>query len=132
MLGGEEGQVNARKLSAETAEDCARATGKPRHNDPKVGLPTNVTSRFWHCECNGDLSTVDLPTSSVLRKTLRVFEQIDNVVNDIVNFAAANDALSLERKYPLFWVTVRAVTPFRRSSSIFGGNGRGPEEKYGS
>jgi hypothetical protein len=40
------------------------------------------------------------PTSSVLRKTLRVFEQIDNVVNDMVNFASANDAPSLERNYP--------------------------------
>ena len=27
-----------------------------------------------------------------LRKTFRVFEQLDDVVNDIVNFAAANDA----------------------------------------
>ena len=52
-------------------------------------------------DCNmGDLSTVDVPTSSVLRKTLRVFEQIDNVVHDMVNFAKADDAPSLERKYP--------------------------------
>ena len=35
-----------------------------------------------------------------LRKTFRVFEQLDDVVNDIVNFAAANDALGLEGKYP--------------------------------
>ena len=33
-----------------------------------------------------------------LRKTSRVFEQLDDVVNDIVNFAAANDALGFE--YP--------------------------------
>jgi len=31
-----------------------------------------------------------------LRKTFRVFEQLDDVVNDIVNFAAANDAPGLE------------------------------------
>jgi hypothetical protein len=36
----------------------------------------------------------------LLRKTFRVFEQLDDVVNDIVNFAAANDALGLENKYP--------------------------------
>ena len=35
-----------------------------------------------------------------LRKTFRVFEQLDDVVNDIVNFAAANDAPGLEGKYP--------------------------------
>jgi hypothetical protein len=34
------------------------------------------------------------------RKTFRVFEQLDDVVNDIVNFAAANDAPGLEGKYP--------------------------------
>jgi hypothetical protein len=33
-----------------------------------------------------------------LRKTFRVFEQLDDVVNDIVNFAAANDAPGLEGK----------------------------------
>ena len=47
-----------------------------------------------------DLATVDSPTSSVLRKTFRVLEQLDDVVNDIVNFAAANDAPGLEGKYP--------------------------------
>ena len=31
-----------------------------------------------------------------LRKTFRVFEQLDDVVNDIVNFAAADDAGGLE------------------------------------
>ncbi len=36
-----------------------------------------------------------------LRKVFRVFEQLDDVVNDIVNFAAANDAPGLEGKYPL-------------------------------
>lgn len=35
-----------------------------------------------------------------LRKTFRVFEQLDDVVNDIVNFAAANDPPGLEGKYP--------------------------------
>ena len=35
-----------------------------------------------------------------LRKTFRVFEQLDDVVNDIVNFSAANDAPGLEGKYP--------------------------------
>jgi hypothetical protein len=34
------------------------------------------------------------------RKTFRVFEQLDDVVNDIVNFAAANDAPGLEGKSP--------------------------------
>jgi len=52
-------------------------------------------------EGNRDLSTVDSPTSSVLRKTFRVLERLDDVVNDIVNFAAANDAPGLEGKYPL-------------------------------
>jgi hypothetical protein len=51
-------------------------------------------------EPNRDLATVDSPTSRVLRKTFRVFEQLDDVVNDIVNFAAANDAPGLEGKYP--------------------------------
>ena len=36
-----------------------------------------------------------------LRKTFRVFEQLDDVVNDIVNLAAANDAPGLEGKYPI-------------------------------
>jgi hypothetical protein len=35
-----------------------------------------------------------------LRKPFRVFEQLDDVVNDIVNFAAPNDAPGLEGKYP--------------------------------
>jgi hypothetical protein len=35
-----------------------------------------------------------------LRKTFRVFEQLDDVVNDIVNFAEANDAPGLEGKHP--------------------------------
>jgi hypothetical protein len=35
-----------------------------------------------------------------LRKTFRVFDQLDDVVNDMVNFAAANDAPGLEGKYP--------------------------------
>jgi len=35
-----------------------------------------------------------------LRKTFRVFEQLDDVVNDIVNFAEVNDAPGLEGKYP--------------------------------
>jgi hypothetical protein len=35
-----------------------------------------------------------------LQKTFRVFEQLDDVANDIVNFAAANDAPGLEGKYP--------------------------------
>ena len=47
------------------------------------------------------LATVDSPTSSVLRNTIRVLEQLDDVVNDIVNFAAAHDAPGLEGKYPL-------------------------------
>ena len=34
------------------------------------------------------------------RKTLRVFERLDDVVNNIVNFPAANDAPGLEGKYP--------------------------------
>ena len=47
------------------------------------------------------LAAVDPPTSGVLRgKPLRVFEQLDDVVNHIVNFAAANDAPGLEGKYP--------------------------------
>jgi hypothetical protein len=33
-----------------------------------------------------------------LRKTFRVLEQLDDVVNDIVNFAAANGAPGLEGK----------------------------------
>jgi hypothetical protein len=45
------------------------------------------TDRSGVDECNRDFATIDVPTSSVLRKTLRVFEQIDNVVNDFVNFA---------------------------------------------
>jgi hypothetical protein len=32
--------------------------------------------------------------------TFRVFEQLDDVVNDIVNFAAANNAPGLEGKFP--------------------------------
>jgi hypothetical protein len=51
-------------------------------------------------ECNRDLATVEPPTSSALAETFRVFEQLDDVVNDIVNFAAANDAPGLEGKYP--------------------------------
>ena len=35
-----------------------------------------------------------------LWRTFRVFEQLDDVVNDIVNFAAANDAPGFEGKYP--------------------------------
>ena len=35
-----------------------------------------------------------------LRKTFRVLEQLDDFVNDIVNFAAANDAPGLEGKSP--------------------------------
>ena len=35
-----------------------------------------------------------------LRKTFRVFEQLDDVINDIVNFAAANNAPDLAGKYP--------------------------------
>jgi hypothetical protein len=35
-----------------------------------------------------------------LRKTFRVTEQLDDVVNDIVNFAAASDAPGLEGRYP--------------------------------
>jgi hypothetical protein len=34
-----------------------------------------------------------------LRKTFRVFEQLHDVVSDIVNFAAADNALGLEGKY---------------------------------
>jgi hypothetical protein len=44
--------------------------------------------------------SVDRPTSGVLAENFRVFEQLDDVVNDIVNFAAANDAPGLEGKYP--------------------------------
>jgi hypothetical protein len=36
----------------------------------------------------------------LLQKTFRVFEQLEDVVNDIVNFAAANDPPGLEGKYP--------------------------------
>ena len=50
-------------------------------------------------ERNRDLATVDAPTSSVHAETFRVFEQIDDAVNDIVDFAAANDAPGLEGKY---------------------------------
>jgi hypothetical protein len=35
-----------------------------------------------------------------LRKTFRVFEQLDHVVNDILNFVAAKDAPGLEGKDP--------------------------------
>jgi len=46
----------------------------------------------------GDLAP---PTSSVLRgKPFAYSEELDDVVNDIVNFAAANDAPGLEGKYP--------------------------------
>ena len=54
----------------------------------------------WVKESNRDVSTVDVPTSSALRKTLRVFEQIDDVVNDILNLATAHDVPRLEREYP--------------------------------
>jgi len=33
-------------------------------------------------------------------ENLRVFEQLDDVANEIVNFAAAKDAPGLEGKYP--------------------------------
>ena len=51
-------------------------------------------------ERNRDSATLDPPTSSVLRKTFRVFEQLDDIVNDILIFAAAYDAPDLEGKYP--------------------------------
>src|ERR1700721_4219120 len=41
-----------------------------------------------------------MATSGVLRKILRVFEQINDVENYILNLATAHDPLRLERKYP--------------------------------
>jgi hypothetical protein len=35
-----------------------------------------------------------------LRKIFGVFEPLDDVFNDVVNFDAANDAPGLEGKYP--------------------------------
>src|ERR1700722_5094783 len=41
-----------------------------------------------------------MATSGVLRKILRVFEQINDVENYILNLTTAHDPLRLERKYP--------------------------------
>ena len=66
--------------------------------------PKGLTALTPLNECNRDLATFGPRTSRghqvFLRKIFRVFEQLDDVVNDIVNFAAANDALGLEGKYP--------------------------------
>jgi hypothetical protein len=48
----------------------------------------------------GALAPAPSVRHSQVRKTFRVFEQLDDVVNHIVNFAAANDAPGLEGKYP--------------------------------
>jgi hypothetical protein len=76
--------------------NIARNTVPALTNSRREGL-TALTALN---ERNRDLATFDPRTSSVLRKTFRVFEQLGDVVNDIVNWAAANDALRLEGKSP--------------------------------
>jgi len=52
------------------------------------------------------------------RKTFRVFEQLDDVVNDIITFGEANDALGLEGKYLLDSFEIHYPIRFPRFTAV--------------